>query len=172
MGLHLLMHCPKSSATEKSTSDFSAKGSTMVSHNAVLVANSSVARLFDCGPLQQPWVETQDWWHAEGRQHAGDQERTPHGHSLFGRTGLAPHTDTRQRERAEFARDVAAGLQQALISDRWHTLEVFASNPFLGELLAHLSPAVAQTLRRTHPLDLTALSPQEIQKRWNKEFRI
>jgi len=144
----------------------------MVSRNAVLVANSSVARLFDCGPLHQPWVETQDWWHAEGRQHAGDQERTPHGHSLSGRTGLAPHTDTRQRERAAFARDVAAGLQQALISDRWHTLEVFASNPFLGELLAHLSPAVAQTLRRTHPLDLTALSPLEIQKRWNKEFRI
>ena len=148
------------------------KGSTIVSRNAVLVANSSVARLFDCGPLHQPWVETQDWWHAEGREHPGDQERTPHGHSLSGRTGLAPHTDTRQRERAEFARDVAAGLQQALISDRWHTLEVFASNPFLGELLAHLSPAVAQTLRRSHPLDLTALSPLEIQQRWNNEFRI
>jgi hypothetical protein len=67
---------------------------------------------------------------------------------------------------------VAAGLQQALVSDRWHTLEVFASNPFLGELLAQMSPAVAQTLRRTHPLDLTALSPMDLQKRWNKEFRI
>jgi protein required for attachment to host cells len=164
--------CLRRAITEQFESIVLWKGSTMVPRNAVLVANSSVARLFDCGPLQQPWVETQDWWHAEGRQHAGDQERTPHGHSLFGRTGLAPHTDTRQRERAEFARDVAAGLQQALISDRWHTLEVFASNPFLGELLAHLSPAVAQTLRRSHPLDLTALSPQEIQQRWNKEFRI
>jgi protein required for attachment to host cells len=71
-----------------------------------------------------------------------------------------------------FAKDVAAGLKQALAADPWQELDIFASPPFLGELLAHLSPDVADTLRRTHPLDLTTLSPKDIQKRWTQEFRI
>ena len=114
----------------------------MVSPNAILVANSFVARLFERSSLPQPWIETQDWWHAEGRMHTGDLERTPHGHSQAGRTGLAPHTDIKLRERVEFARDVAKGLKQALTVEKWHALEIFASNPFLGELLAQLNPDV------------------------------
>jgi protein required for attachment to host cells len=144
----------------------------MVPRNAILVANSFVARLFERSSLQQPWVEIQDWWHAEGRMHTGDLECMSQGHSLAGRTGLAPHTDIRHRERTEFARDVADGLKHALATDKWHELEIFASNPFLGELLAHLSPDVQKIVCNTHSLDLTSLSPQEIETRWRKEFRV
>jgi hypothetical protein len=144
----------------------------MVPRNAILVANSFVARLFERGSLQQPWVEVQDWWHAEGRMHTGDLERMSQGHSLAGRTGLAPHTDIRHCERAEFSRDVAHGLKNALGTDPWHGLEIFASNPFLGELLAHLSPDVQRTVRATHALDLTALPAREIEERWRKEFKV
>jgi protein required for attachment to host cells len=144
----------------------------MTSHNAILVANSVVARLFDRRSLKEPWVETQDWWHGEGRMQARDLERAPLGHSLAGRTGLAPHTGIRERERAEFARDLAHGLQHALVMDKWHGLEIFASAPFLGELLAHLSPEVKKTVRSTHTLDWTALSVQEIEKRWHQEFKV
>lgn len=144
----------------------------MVSRNAILVANSFVARLFERTSLQQPWVEIQDWWHAEGRMHTGALERTSQGHSLAGRTGLSPHTDIRHRERAEFARDLAEGLKQALSTDKWHSLEIFASDPFLGALMAHIGPEVKKTLRTTHALDLTSLSADDIEKRWNKEFRI
>ena len=144
----------------------------MASRNAVLVANSFVARLFEWTSLQQPWVEIQDWWHAEARMHPGDLERAPPGHSLAGRSGLAPRSDARQRERAEFARDVAEGLQRALANDPWHTLEVFASNPFLGELLGHLSPEVRKSLRASHPLDLTALTASAIEERWRQTFRL
>jgi hypothetical protein len=46
----------------------------MTSHNAILVANSAVARLFDRRSLKEPWVETQDWWHGESRMQARDLE--------------------------------------------------------------------------------------------------
>lgn len=142
----------------------------MVSRNAILVANSFVARLFEWNSLQQPWVEIQDWWHAESRMHPGELERALPGHSLAGRSGLAPRSDVRQRERAEFAQDVAQGLQLALDTDKWQTLEIFASNPFLGELLAHLSPAVRASLHATHPLDLTALPASVIEHRCRQAF--
>lgn len=144
----------------------------MVPRNAILVANSFVARLFERTSLQDPWVEIQDWWHAEGRMHAGDLERAPPGHSLAGRSGLAQRTDVRHRERTEFARDVAEGLKTALQTDKWHELEIFASNPFLGELLGQLSPDVQKTVRITHSLDLTSLTAHEIEKRWRQEFRV
>ena len=144
----------------------------MTSHHAVLVANAVIARLFDRHGLKEPWVETQDWWHGEGRLHARDLERAPLGHSLAGRTGLTPHTDIRERERAEFACDVAEGLKHAWVMNAWETLEIFASPPFLGELLAQLSPDVKKTVRRTHSLDLTALSAHELERRWQQEFKI
>jgi protein required for attachment to host cells len=144
----------------------------MVPCRAILVANSSLARLFERSSLLQPWVEVQDWWHGEGQTHARELERALPGHSMSGRTGLAPHTDTRQRERAVFAQAVAKDLEQAMVLDKWHELEIFASNPFLGELMAHLGSALKKTVRATHPLDLTALSAQEIEARWRKDFMV
>lgn len=144
----------------------------MTSHHAVLVANSVVARLFDYSSPKAPWVETQDWWHGEGRMRAQDLERAPLGHSMAGRTGLAPHTDTRARERIAFARDLADGLKQALAMDKWDDLDIFASPPFLGALMAQLAPEVKSTVRHTHPLDLTALSAQQIEKRWHQAFKV
>lgn len=144
----------------------------MIPRNAVLVANSFVARLFERSSVRQPWIEIQDWWHAEGRMHTGELERTSPGHSLAGRAGLAPHTDIRQRERADFARDLAKGLQHAWATEKWHELDIFASNPFIGELLGHLTSDVQKTVRSTHSLDLTALTAHDIEKRWREEFKI
>ena len=144
----------------------------MVPCHAILVANSSLARLFERNSLLQPWVEVQDWWHGESQTHARDLERTPPGHSMAGRTGLAPHTDTRHRERAVFAQAVAKDLEQAMVMDKWQELEIFASNPFLGELMAHLDGALKKTIRATHPLDLTSLSAQDIEARWRKDFMV
>jgi protein required for attachment to host cells len=144
----------------------------MISHTAILVANSFIARLFEQSSLDQPWVETRDWWHAEGRMHARDLERAPLGHSMAGRMGLAPRTDIHQRERAKFAHDLAMDLENSLATDKWHAMEIFASNPFLGELLAHLSPDVKKIVRATHALDWTSLSVADIEKRWRKEFKI
>jgi hypothetical protein len=56
--------------------------------------------------------------------------------------------------------------------DQWQALEIFASAPFLGELLAHLSPEVKKTVRTTHTLDWTALPVHEMEKRWNQAFKV
>jgi len=144
----------------------------MVSIHAILVANASLARLFLRSSSLQPWVEIQDWWHAEGRMHARDLARSSLGHSLEGRTSLAPHTEIRHHERAVFARELAQGLDQSMTLDQWQRLEIFASNPFLGELLAQLGSQVQKRVCAAHPLDWTALSPQEIEFRWKKDFMI
>jgi len=144
----------------------------MTSRKAILVANSYVARLFERSSSQLPWVEIQDWVHSESRMRAQDIERAPLGHSLAGRAGLAPHTDVRHRERTAFAHDLAADLKQALATDKWEELEIFASDPFLGELLAQLSPDVKASLRATHALDWTTLSAHEIEERRRKVLKI
>ena len=144
----------------------------MTSRQAILVANSYVARLFERSSVQLPWAETQDWLHSESRMRAQDIERAPLGHSLAGRAGLAPHTDVRHRERTAFAHDLAIDLKQALATDKWEALEIFASDPFLGELLAQLSPDVKATVRATHALDWTTLSAHEIEERRRKAFKV
>ncbi|WP_448442924.1 host attachment protein [Limnohabitans sp.] len=157
---------------EKFPEAFQRKEKIMHSLHAILLANSSLARLFERSGSQQPWVEVQDWWHVEGRMHPGDLEPMSQGHSMAGRTGLAPHTHIRHRERVDFARELADGLKHALATYKWHSLEIFASAAFLGDLLAQLEPDVQKIVHRTHPLDLTSLSVHDIEKRWNKEFRV
>jgi protein required for attachment to host cells len=149
---------------------FKSKEQPMTSRKAILVANSYMARLFERSSVQSPWVETQDWVHSESRMRAQDTERSPLGHSLAGRTGLAPHTEIRDRERMAFAHDVAADLKRSLAIDKWEELEVFASDPFLGQLLAHLSPDVQKIVCTTHVLDWTSLPAHEIEKRWRNAF--
>jgi hypothetical protein len=63
-------------------------------------------------------------------------------------------------------------LKQALATDKWEELEIFASDPFLGELLAQLSPDVKASLRATHALDWTTLSAHEIEERRRKVLKI
>ncbi len=82
-----------------------------------------------------------------------------------GRTSFVPRTEPKDREREEFAREVARALEEGVVAHRCSGIAVFASNPFLGELQGHLSNGVRQHVTASHALDLTAFEGRELEQR-------
>jgi hypothetical protein len=137
-----------------------ARGSTMTSrHPWALLANASRARLFE--------VDREG-----GRVHPADlgDERGGHtqrgtGDGGSGGASFEPRTDTRHKEREHFARELAVYLDAALAQHRFQSLLLLASNPFLGELRAHLAPATARAVQVCEPLDIGGLAAPELARR-------
>lgn len=144
----------------------------MAQKHWILTANASVARLFERTSLTAPLTELADWMHPEGSMRAAELERAPLGHSLAGRTGLAPRSDPQQRERRAFAHELANWLHEAVLAHRITDITVLASNPFLGELLAQFDPRVQKMVTAHHPLDLTALPVQALDQKVRADFRL
>jgi protein required for attachment to host cells len=136
----------------------------------ILVADSSGARIFERKGRKAPLLELADWVHPEGRMLASEIENAPLGHSLAGRTGLAPRIDIKHRERTEFARTLAQWLHDQLPANPTVELVLFAADPFLGELVGQLDKQVHHKVRATHAVDLTALSTMELTDKLNQEF--
>ena len=140
--------------------------------HSILVANASQARLFERTSFTEPLVESADWVNPQSRMPASETERAPLGHSLGGRTGLAPRSDLKQQHRSEFAHTLAAYLHEAVLSHRVKALALVVSNPFMGELLAHLDASVQKALLVHHVLDLTSLNVTDLEQRLRTEFRL
>lgn len=144
----------------------------MAQKHWILTANASVARLFERTSLLAPLIELADWMHPEGSMLASELERAPLGHSMGGRTGLSPRMDPKHRERLEFAHQLALWLREAVLAHRVHDLVLFASDPFMGELLAQLDPGVQKIISLRHSLDLTSLPVHELEKKVRIEFGV
>lgn len=138
----------------------------------ILVANASHARLLERRSLTEPLLELADWVNPASRTQARETERAPLGQSLAGRAGLAPRTDLKQLHRSAFAKELATHLRDALMAQRMKSLALVVSNPFLGELLAHLDDSVKKVLATQHVLDLTSLNLTELDKRLRTDFRL
>ncbi len=69
---------------------------------------------------------------------ARETERAALGQSQARRAGLAPRAELKQLHRSAFARDLAAHLREAALSQGLKALARVVSNPFPGELLSHL----------------------------------
>ncbi len=138
----------------------------------ILVANASHARLFERSTFAEPLVELADWVNPASRTQARETERAPLGQSLAGRAGLAPRADLKQLHRSAFAQVLARHLHEALLDQRMKSLALMVSNPFMGELLAHLDASVQKAIGAQHVLDLTALNLTELDKRLRTDFRM
>lgn len=138
----------------------------------ILVANGAHARLFERRSFTEPLVEMTDWIDPAGRMSARETERAPLGQSLAGRAGLAPREDLKQLHRSAFAQDLAAHLREAVLNQRMKQLALIVSNPFMGELLAHLDASVQKVLCAQHVLDLTSLSLSDLDQRLRTDFRL
>lgn len=112
------------------------------------------------------------WVNPASRTPARQTERAPLGQSISGRAGLAPRADLKQLQRSAFAQDLAKYLHEALLGQRMKSLALIVSNPFMGELLAHLDASVQKAVRAQHVLDLTALNLTELDKRLRTDFRL
>ncbi|WP_287740272.1 host attachment protein [Diaphorobacter sp.] len=100
--------------------------------NWALVANGSMARLLELDPAAAThWTERQCLTHPAARLHGSAAGHEPPGHSIAGRSGLAPRSE-------------AVGAAER------SRVAVFASNPFLGELMEQLDGVTHQRLVASH----------------------
>ncbi|EER60560.1 conserved hypothetical protein [Acidovorax delafieldii 2AN] len=137
----------------------------------VVVANSSMARVLEFNPDKpERWTEKECLTHPQSRQQGVGAGHEPGGHSIAGRSGLAPRTDPREHERHEFARQVAHTVKALVSAGQIGSLVVFATNPFLGQLLGQLEDATTKRVSASHPLDLTGLPLPDLARRLHAEF--
>lgn len=138
----------------------------------IVVANGSRARVLQRQKHPPGLTEVHDWVHTATRQHRSD---LPGGHrqsGIRGRSGLAERSPAQDRERAAFAQEICQWLEQALHSHSVDRVALLASNPFLGELMAHGQGALHKHLSATHAVDLTGLPLPELEQRLRQDFRL
>lgn len=138
----------------------------------IVVANGSRARLLQRDRPGQPLFEVMDWVHPSTRQHHAPAAGTHRSSGIGGRSGLLTGPPVKDRERAQFARAIGQWLDEGIGQHRVGAIAVFASNPFLGELMSHGHAAWKQHVCASHPLDLTPLGMTELDDRLRREFRL
>ncbi|NMM82692.1 hypothetical protein B2J86_17475 [Acidovorax sp. SRB_14] len=137
----------------------------------VVVANGSRARVLEQHPTKpERWTETECWVHPQSRVHGADTGHGPAGHA--GRSGLASRSGPQEHERRAFAQQLAGLVATAVGEHRVGRIVVFASNPFLGELLAHLDSESRKRVADSHALDLTSLGMHELTQRLHSDFHL
>lgn len=146
----------------------------------LVIANSARARLLEESTQAPHGFDTvADLVHPRSRQKgveiaaASGGDRPGHvegvGHGP-GSAAYQPRTDLREREHDRFAREVAAAVNAGVGSGRCAGLTLVASDPFLGQVKAHLNTHARKLLLRTVPADYTALDDAEVARRigWSK----
>ena len=136
----------------------------------IIVANGSIARILQSSEKEEKqWTELKSLLHPEGRLHGTDLASGEIRHSIAGRTGLARRQEPKQHSRKEFAQEVSDLLRHHLNLKEIGSLIIYASNPFLGELLGHLDSETRKLLHASYPVDLTHLNFNELVQRITSE---
>lgn len=133
----------------------------------VLVANAARARCFVRDAGNNAMRELASFVHPQARQkgEALADDRGGHVQKGIVSTQFEPHTDLHAKQHAQFARELAQHLEAAGLAHRYPGLWLIASNPFLGELRAHLGDATLQLLKGSMALDLTIYRGAELEQR-------
>jgi protein required for attachment to host cells len=135
----------------------------------ILLANAAIARLFRRDSPGEPLIPLETLEHPQSRLKGSQLTRDRAGHEATdhssGGNRYEPRDDARGKEHRHFARELAERLNAGLANREYGVLRIFASNPFLGELKAQLSPAVARQLHAAVDLDMTSLGLAEIEDR-------
>jgi len=138
--------------------------------NWLLVANASRARVLEESEVAGQYVHVLDLVHPSSRQKGTDLSRDRPGHVEgighgLGSGSYVPHTDPRKHEQDVFALEVARALDDGIASGRCAGLVLIASNPFLGQVKAHLGEQASKMVLRTVPADYTGLNERELAQR-------
>ncbi len=141
--------------------------------NWILIANATHARLL-VQESGSPMVVLQGFEHPQGRSKISELADDRAGHDNternFGGTAYQPRVNAKQKEHIRFARELADFLDSAAQQASFHSLVVFASNPFMGELKAELGVAATRLLASTHDIDLTSFGLTEVEQRIQHEL--
>ena len=138
--------------------------------NWLVVANAARARVLEETAKTGAYRHRTDMVHVQSRQKGCELESDRAGHVLGGThtpggAAYEPRTDVREREHRRFAQQLAAVLDAGVASGECAGLVLVASNPFLGQLKAHLGEQSRRAILRTVPSDYTSLREDELAKR-------
>ncbi len=138
--------------------------------NWLVVANAAKARVLEESDKPGAYVHVADLVHPQSRQKGVElsSDRPGHASSLGQRSGgtaFPSRTDAREREHDRFAREVATALNDGVAAGHCAGVILVASNPFLGQVKAHLSEQARKALVRTVASDYTALRDAELAQR-------
>ena len=138
----------------------------------IVVANASLARVFEREPPAGPLFALTTMEHLESRAKGSElgDDRPGHEASDFSAGGnrFEPRTDPRRKEHRRFAHEIAERLDKALAHGEFASLVLFASDPFLGELKGALSGPVLRRLQSTRDSDFTSLGIDALEERLRK----
>jgi putative phosphoribosyl transferase len=147
----------------------SPKRGTEMNRTWVVVANAARARLCEFDPRNGALTEMADFVHPSSRQKGNKLATDRPGHAEKGqasmRTSFEPHTDAQHKEHERFARELALQLNVAVAAHRCPAVALVASNPFLGEIKAHLDDAATRVLVATEAADLTHCETRQLERR-------
>jgi protein required for attachment to host cells len=132
----------------------------------ILIANSSRARLFERGARGGALKLVREFRHPESRERAEGlvSDQPGHVHQGFGKnpSAYAPPTSPKRNAQQHFALELARELEHGAAQDRYGTLIVSASSPFLGMLKKRLAVQARTRLRRTLAKDYTTASARQL----------
>jgi len=138
----------------------------------IVLANSARARVFEREVESGHMVEVLDLVHPQSREKAVDLTSDQEGHAQKahgdpGRSGTAfvPHTTPHRKELAAFAAEISRHLEVAATEGRFGDVALIASDPFLGELKAHLGSASQRALSATVAHDFTRFAGADLDRR-------
>lgn len=130
----------------------------------ILIANAAQAYCYLRNAPQGPLQLLQHMTHPQSRARDADLTTAALGHGL-GAATYAPRLDPKQKEHEQFAAEVADKINTAVAAHECSAWILIASNPFLGEIKAHLNKSASEALQATVPSDLTAYEGRELQER-------
>lgn len=139
----------------------------------VLVANAARARCFVRDADNDAMRELQSFVHPASRLPAQDLAHDRGGKAMKSQasTQYQPHTDPHDKAQLEFARELAAHLEQAALAHAYPGLAIFASAPFLGVLRGELGAATQALLRASVALDLTTCVGTDLEQRVSRALK-
>jgi len=145
----------------------------------ILIANASRARLLERRSADHALIELADFVYPAKNliDEAAGGDLTGAAGKGHGRTGHAgtqfePHTEVKDKARANFARQLADYLNQGVTEQRCEALLLIASSPMLGEIKPLLSSAASSILERAVAGDLTRYQHAELQERVERALQL
>jgi protein required for attachment to host cells len=137
--------------------------------NWIVLADAARAKVCQRDADTGRVVKLAEFVHPDSRRKGSELAGARPGHVAAGHGGsggsarLEPRSDPQRKEHAVFARELAQYVDRALADGRCAGWVLVASNPFLGELKAHLGASATSALLATHATDLTAFTGPELE---------
>lgn len=138
----------------------------------IVVANGSRARVLQRDGHAGALTEIRDWVHPATRQHSQDLGNGHRQSGIRGRSGLAERSTAQNHERSAFAHEICEWLAHGLNTQQAGSVALLASNPFLGELIAHGQGRLHGHLCAAHAVDLTALPLPQLAQRLHQDYHL